>query len=84
MSIDDEIRQLVRTEVRAALGEMFQSDRRAAPRAKRARGGAPKRTCPVPGCPNGWTAANGGYCKDHLNTAGYKKWKAGHKAAKKR
>lgn len=88
MPIEDEIRAIIAEEVanvvpdaiREALGALLQGDRRRVPRGKRAKGTAgPKRTCPVPGCKNGWTPSNGGYCKDHLKTAGYRKWKANKK-----
>lgn len=95
MSIDDEIKAVVRAELAAALpvaireafAGMFQGDRRAEPRpvTKRQRGGKANRTCPIPGCTNGWTPRNGGVCAAHLNTAAHRKLKAAReKGAKKR
>lgn len=102
MSIDDEIKAMVRAElaatlpvaIREAFGSLFQGDRRTEPRPaakrlaaarKRVRGGKPKRTCPYPGCGNGWSPRTGGYCKDHVKTAQFRAWKAARgKGAKKR
>lgn len=81
MSLDDSIRTLVRAELRSALAEMFQGDRRAAPRPKGRQ--RPAKRCPVKGCRNAFAPRFGGYCEDHRGTAGYKAW-AAKSAAKKR
>ncbi len=82
MSLDDDIKALIRSELPIALAEMFQADRRASPRpaalpaTKRSRrkGRRSTLTCPVPGCKNAFSPRYGGYCADHRNTAGYKAW----------
>jgi hypothetical protein len=83
MSIDDEIKAIVRAELAAALpvaireafGAVFQADRRVAPRATRKRERATaKRTCPVAGCGNAFSPRFGGFCADHRDTAAFKAW----------
>jgi hypothetical protein len=93
MSLADDLRALLVSAVQKAqpgrlpglmvamMGEGVIEDRRAVarPKAARKRNGKPKRTCPVKGCANGWSPRTGGFCRDHVNTAAAKAWRAARK-----
>ncbi len=78
MSLDEEVRALIRSELPAALRELLQGDRREAPRlpekAPRKAPKRPRKLCPAKGCKNTFAPRYGGYCEDHRTTAGYKAW----------